>query len=392
MVCSAVGLTAILTGCGGAAPGDGGAAAGQSDCITDFDPSVDYFPDKLSTEQAENFDIRYENSYQVLTVHEPFPNGGPESYVLLRCGAPRPELSGPLAEAQVIETPIDSLFAASTTHIPLLVDLDRIDVLTGVSGADYVSSPQARQRIDAGEVVDFAANLTIDVEQVVAENPDVLMTAGADDAAYPSIRDAGIPVLANAEHLETSPLGRAEWIKVMGALTGRERAADEVFDRIQSDYERIAGRAADARQPTPVAVGNTYQGIWSVPAGGSFVGRLISDAGGSYPWQQDASSGSLQLDFETVFARTGTAPIWLANTGWERLADVVAEDRRYAEFTSFRRGEVWNANRAVGPTGGNDFFERGVTRPDLVLADLVAILHPELMPDHEFTFYQRLPD
>lgn len=344
--------------------------------------------DRTTVEYAENFSLQYFDGYQVLTVNEPSPGAPAEPYVLVSCGA-TPELPPELASAQQIPVPVDSLYSGSTTHLPLLVDLDRVDVLTGVATAGFVSSPEVIAAIDAGAVAEYAPTEQIDVERVVAARPDVLMTGGFDDPAYATLRGAGIPVVANAEYLEPTPLGRAEWIKVMAALTGDELRATAAFDQVEAAYTENSAIAVGA-EPVPVAAGSLFEGVWSVPAGGSYLGRLLADAGGANPWADDPSTGSLSLDFETVYSRAGQAPVWLATQDWATRADALAADPRYGELVAMRKGRTWTANKLVGPGGGNDFYERGVTRPDLVLADLVAILHPELAPGHEFTFYAEL--
>ncbi len=359
-------------------------------CITDFDPSVDYFPDKSEIVDAENFSITYEKSYQVLTVNEPFSAAPPESYVLVKCGAPAPELSGELAAAQQIQVPITSLYSGSTTHLPLVTELDALDVLSGVSNGSYVSDPAVIERIESGAVAEYAAGGNIDTEAVVLAAPDVLMTGGTDDPAYAQLREAGIGVVANAEWLEASPLGRAEWIKVMAALTGKEKEAAQVYGDIRNRYLDVAAKASDV-EPAPVLLGGMAQGTWYMPSGGSFMGRLFSDAGAQWPWQDVTTAGSLPLDFEAVVAEASDAPTWLVVNNWTSIGDALADDERYRSLAAVGTGRVWNANKALGPNGGNDFYERGVLRPDLILSDLVAILHPDLLPDHEFTFYQQLP-
>lgn len=139
--------------------------------MTSFDEGTDYFPVHSTLEYAENFSISYEKAHQVLTVKQPYPDAEPESYVLYRCGTPEPELTGDLADAPRIEVPIQSLYSGSTTHLPLLVDLDRTDVLTGVSNASYVVNEEIRDRIGAGGVVEYAGGGQIDTEQVVAGAP-----------------------------------------------------------------------------------------------------------------------------------------------------------------------------------------------------------------------------
>ncbi|SDF31861.1 iron complex transport system substrate-binding protein [Lentzea fradiae] len=375
-------LLTFVAGCGSPAATPPAAA----DCLTQFDPERDYFPVKSTVEHAKNFSLRYEKSYQVLTVEQPYPNAKPETYVLLRCGAPRPDIE----DATVVETPIRSLYSASTTHLPLLDDLGQIGVLTGVASSSLVMNEQARARIDAGQVTEYAPNFTVDTEKVVVGKPDLLMTSGYEEPQYAALRAAGIPVVANAEWLETTPLGRAEWLKVMAALTGQEQKAGEIFDRIEQDYRSVAEKAAGVQAKTEVVAGSLLQGTWNMPGGGTYGGTLLRDAGATYPWADPSSKNTLQLSFEEVYTKAGTATVWLTDSPWQTLEDARAADPRHAQLAAFGTGRVWTYHKLVSATGGNDYWERGVTRPDLVLSDLVAILHPDLMPGYETTFYRQV--
>ncbi|WP_282697237.1 ABC transporter substrate-binding protein [Streptomyces sp. CC208A] len=385
-----------LTACGGDAgtTADTKARAEGEGCIKDFDPAEDYFPVKSTVKHAQNFTLRYEKSYQVLTVKEPFPKGKPESYVLVKCGAPKPKLTGELASAQQVTVPVKSLYSASTTHLPLLTETGTLDVLTGVASATAISSAEVIERVKAGKVTEYAKDRTLNAETVIGAKPDVLMTQGTDDPQYPKLRQAGVAVVANAEWLEASPLGRAEWVKAMAALTGAEKRAGEVFDIIEGDYRKVAekgARAAEAGKPVEVLPGTMYQGTWNMPAGGSYAARLIKDAGGTYPWAGEAGTGGMQLNFEAVYAKGGQAPIWIADQQWKSTADAIKADSRYGQLKAVSGGAVWTNQKALGPGGGNDYFERGVLRPDLVLADLFALMHPDQAKGHTFTFYQLVP-
>ncbi len=368
---------------------DGAATFDDKGCITDYTDGVDYFPDKSQIEYATNFTIEYEDSYQVLTVKEPTQGGSAESYVLVRCGAPEPELTGELADATVVTTPVTSLYSGSTSHLGSLVALDQLDALTGVGSKAFISEKEVLDRVAEPGVVEYSAAGTVDAEAVVKGKPQVVITAGTDDPAYAVIKAAGIPVLANAEWLENDPLGRAEWVKYFAALTGTEAAAATFFDGVSTDYEALADKMKDA---TDVAVvpGQPYQGTWFVPGGKSFNARLIADAGGTTAWAADTTTGSISTDVETVFAKAGKAPAWLASTTWTTEAEALAEEPRFAEFEAFKAGNVWNAAKDVTASGGNNYYELGVVRPDLILGDLVAILHPDQTPGHEFAFYLKL--
>lgn len=364
---------------------DRGPATGTArQCITDFDPAVDYFPDKSTVLDATNFTLDYHRSYQVLTVRQPYPDGPPTSYVLVRCGAPAPQLTGELAGALQISTPVTGLYSASTTHLGMLAELDRTDVVTGVADPGPVVDPRIRERIAAHRTVGYAPGGQTRLEAVIAAHPDVLVTGGFDDPSHPKLRAAGVPVVADAEWLEPTPLGRAEWMKVFAALTGTERRAAQVYDAIRAGYARAAATAAGAT-PTAVLPGAMYQGTWSMPTGSGYAGRLIADAGGDYPWSAQSGAPSRQLNFESVYARAGDTPFWLVGQSWATVADAVAADSRYARLAAVRTGQVWTSDGGAG-----DYWERGTARPDLVLADLVAVLHPDRALGHEFAFYRRV--
>ena len=144
-----------------------------------------------------------------------------------------------------------------------------------------------------------------------------------------------------------------------------------------------------ARKPT-VVVGAPFGGTWWVPGGRSYMARLLADAGAAYPWAHDTTRGSLNLDLEAVLAKAGGAEVWINGGEWKDLSDARAQDDRFALFRAFREGNVWNNDRIRCADGGRDYFETGAARPDWVLADLIAILHPELLPGHAMHWYRRL--
>lgn len=386
---SAVLLVPALAACGSDAE-DTSKQATSDDCVETYEEGVDYFPDHLELEDAEGFSIEYHDHYQVLTVEQPFQGANPESYVLVKCGTPDPELSGELADAQLVTVPVQSIYSDSTTHLPAIISLGQLDSLTGVSEGAFVSSGEVINKIDDGSVVEYAKGGAIDTELVVGEGPDVLVTGGAEAAEYAKLRDSGVPVVANTEWLEATPLARAEWIKFFAAFTGTEAKATEVYAEIKQQYTDVAALAADA-EPVSVLPGADYQGTWYMPAGGSYVGSLILDAGGTYPWADNLSGGSLTLDLEEVIDKAADIEIWLINdTSVMAVANLLDAEDRYSNLAAVE-GQVWNATKALGPSGGNDYWESGVQRPDLILSDLVKIMHPDLLPDHEFVYYQLLP-
>jgi iron complex transport system substrate-binding protein len=370
------------------------AANVRTGCVDRFDPETDYFPDKVAIEDAVDFSVEYRRSYKVVTVKDAYEGSLPERYVLAQCGTPAPPLAGVLAGAQVVTVPLASLFAFSTTHLALLADLDRMDVLTGVAQRDAVMDPKAEAKIKTGTVVEFAkVGLVIDVERVVAAKPSLLMASGTSNGTLSVIRHAGVPVVANSEWREPTALGRAEWLKYMALFLNEERQAQAVYGEMKHRYRSLSTRAT-ARPETLrplVMTGRSTRGVFTISGGRSYVAALIKDAGGTYAWADNTSVGIASVDLEAQIQRAANADIWINGGGWKSLAAMVEDEPRYAAFKAYRRRQVWVYERRQTPAGRNDYWSRSVTRPDLVLADLVKIFHPTLTPEHAFEWYMPVP-
>jgi iron complex transport system substrate-binding protein len=340
---------------------------------------------------ASNVEITGEDGYRLLTVRQPYPGGPLQSVVLVGCGEPDPVLPADLAGAPVVRTPVQGIFAASTTQLPMITELGLLDRLTGVGSLAAVSDPQVRAHVESGAAVEFAPGSTVDGERVVADAPPVVLSGGTDDPAFPALRAAGVPVVGWADYLESGPLGQAEWIKVMGALTGTDAQAAAAFDGIAQRYTELAGRVRGA-PPVPIVAGQPYQGSWSVPGADSTAGTLFRDAGASWSGLGIRSTGTSPQTLESVLAADGGAGIWLADGPWATTADIAGTDPRLtAVAAAGPGGQVWTRDAFLGPAGGNQIYERGVLHPDEILGDLVAILHPGLLPGHEFRYYRQVP-
>ena len=386
---------AVLAAAAGV-PSRAAAASGNltRGCVRGFDASTDYFPDRAVIEDAKTFTVEYHRSYKVVTVKEPVAGGPPERYVLVQCGTPVPPLAGPDAGAQVVTVPIRSLFAFSSSHVPLLVDLDRIDVLTGVSSLSLVDNPQVRARAAVHGIVEFAkTSLVVDVERVIAAKPDLLMTSGASNAALAVVRRAGIPVVANTEWLEPTPLGRAEWLKFMALFLNEEKRAQSLHEGTRARYDALRMKATALPESTKplVMTGRSTRGTFIIAGGQSYVAAFIHDAGGRYVWSDNSATGIVSVDIEAQLARASSADVWINGGGWKSLTAMVQDEPRYGALKAYQRGEVWVYERPQNAAGGNDYWTRSITHPDLVLADLLKIFHPSLVPFHEFDWYMRVP-
>lgn len=366
------------------------AAANLTDgCVDEYDPSVDYFPEKIDLQYAEGLDIEYFNHYKLVTVLNPWSGAGQTfQYALVQCGTPIPEVD---ADVQVVQVPAQRIIALSTTVLPSLTDFDLLDRLVAVEEFDYVNTPAVRQKIDAGELLEVGSSPSLDMEQVINLEPDLVLTfayGSPDYDNHPKLLEAGVPTVVTADYMETSPLGRAEWIKFIALFLNQEEAANEIFSAMAQRYEELATLAADVETRPTVFTGINRGDSWRVSGGNSYFARFLGDAGADYLWADDDSIGSVPLDFEVVYERAADADYWLPNTGrWTTLADVAAEDPRYADFAVYQTGNIYNNNGRLNEFGGNDYWETGIAHPDQILADLIAIFHPDLLPDHQPVFF-----
>jgi len=360
-------------------------------CVDHYAPGVDYFPAKVSVDYAGNFTVEYHDHYKTVTITTPYAGGDAVQYVVVQCGTPAPADVG---NATVIEAPAGRLITLSTSYLPFVEALGLLDQLVGHDKFAYVSNPAVRARIDAGQLVEVGEGAAVNVERVLELEPSLILASSSgmvDFDAHPVLQQAGLPVVLTGEHMEPTPLGRAEWVKFVALFYNREAQANEVFDRVAAEYQALVALAAGVKERPRVFLDSPWQGTWYMAGGQSFTARLLADAGAAYVYADDASTGSLTLDFESVLDRAGDADFWVnANGFWLSLDDALAADERFAEFQAFQDGNVWTNNLRLNEFGGNDYYETGPAYPQLILADLIAIFHPDLLPEHEFTFYRHL--
>lgn len=298
------------------------------------------------------------------------------------------------AETLTIVVPARRVLTMTTTNLPHFEAVGGLEALVGVGNGAYVCNEAVKARLAAGTLRGVGDEASVDAEAAVDLRPDLVLAFAVASWSNPGLKrlkDAGLPVVLEAAYMEETPLGRAEWIKFTAAFLGpsASAAADSAFAEVDSAYRALAALARSATRRPTVVVNAPFQGSWWIPGGRSYVARFLADAGADYLWADDTTQGSLSLDLEAVLAKAGKADYWLNPGSWKSLTDGEKRDPRHALFRSFREGRVWNNDRL--PCGaGNDFFEKGSARPDWILADLIALFHPELLPGHKFRWYRRL--
>jgi iron complex transport system substrate-binding protein len=303
------------------------------------------------------------------------------------------EVPDRFAGHRVVETPVRSLVALSTTYLAHLESLGLLHTLVGLANFDHVCSPAVRRAIDQDRLAEVGENQAVNVELLIDLDPDLVLGYGigaAEDDNHPALFEAGLDVVLTTEFLESTPLARAEWIKFIALFFDREAEAETLFRAMEQRYLELRGMTADAGSRPTVLLNADFQGVWYQPGGRSYMAALLRDAGARYIWDDDDSAATRALDTESVFERGSGAEFWL-NPGQARTLDeLLSVDRRYSRFEAVRHCRVYNCTGRLGPGGGNDIWETGVANPHLVLADLVRIFHPELLPGHQLVWYRRL--
>jgi len=357
---------------------------------TNPEQTVKFEPVTLT--HAKGFSLEYHDRYKVLTVSTPWTNSNQSfQYLLVQCGTPIPP---GFDQAQVITIPIEKVVVLSTTHLPFFDRLNALDRIVGIRQIQDVSNPRLRQQYDRGEVAAVGNGTDLDFERIVSLQPDLVTTFGIANVETTSIQrlqDLGLSTAVIAEYLEADPLAQAEWIKFIAAFLNQETEANAIFEAIVQDYNRLRSLTQNLDQRPTVLTGFDLNGTWYVAGGKSFIAQFIQDAGGTYLWRENTSMGNLALDFEAVFLKGSPAEIWInTNTRWQTVSDVTQEDDRYGQFQALKTNRIFNNDAQLNADGGNDYWESGILNPHIVLADLIQIIHPDLLPDHTLFYYRQL--
>lgn len=343
-----------------------------------------------SIEYASGLSIVKYEDYSVVTVSNPWPNADKDfKYILKEKDAKVPDS---LQSYTSIQVPLESVVVTSTTNIPFLEMLEVENKLVGFPHTDYISSEKTRALIDKGSVKNVGQNEKLNIEQLIELAPNLIVTFGVDNnnPMLDNLKKSGLNVLIQGDWMEQSPLGKAEWIKLYGALFAKEDKAKELFDKIVESYNQAKKLVADKPATSKVLYGSMYEDVWYVAKGNSWVAQFMKDAQATYLWADLKGSGSEGLSFEKVLDKAKTANVWIASGSFKSLDELQKANPHYGEFDAFKNKSVYNFEGKLGATGGTVYYELAPSRPDLVLKDYIKIFHPDLLSSYEFTFASKL--
>lgn len=273
----------------------------------------------------------------------------------------------------------------SSSHAAFLDTLGAGDRVVGVSSAGYYTNARFAALPDVGY------DNSLNVELVVSLKPDVITAyeiAGENSTAISRLTNFGVRPIYVADYLEEDPLARAEWVVAFGALVGRMQAGVDIFKGVEKRYNTLKDSILARRvEPRRVMLNSPYKGVWYLPGDSSYVVRLLEDAGGEYVARGNADNVSHPVSTEVAYARLRDAQVWLnPSANINTLAQLKGESPLFRNVNI----PVYNNTARASAMGGSDFWESGVVRPDVVLLDLVKILHPEAATDHNLYYYKEI--
>jgi iron complex transport system substrate-binding protein len=342
---------------------------------------------------AERFDIQQREGYSILTVKNPWQGAEniSQHYYLMQRGI---RIPAGIDSTKVIRVPLKSIICMSTTYISMVSALNEEETIKGISGSDFLYEKKLRDLFENQKIMDVGYEDNLNKEMVIKISPDLVMVygIGSESAGYLNkLKELGIKIFYNADYLETDPLGKAEWIKVFGALYDKKDEADSLFYLVSEEYNKLRSFIRINTKPKPlVLLGLPWKDTWFISPGNSYLSRLISDAGGDYLWKETKSEISMPFGIENVYMKALEADYWLNAGSVNSLNEITAIDSRLGELPVFKKGNVYNNNNRAIQRGGNDYWESGSIKPQFILKDIASILHPGLFPGYELYFYKKI--
>ena len=304
-----------------------------------------------------------------------------QQYVLVSRNRPLPDS---LPEGILLKIPLQNVVMSSVVYCSLWKELGAEQSVSGICDTQYLISPYWRQAVEKGDVIDVGGSMNMSIEKLVLSHCEVILLSPFNKGSYGGIEKIGIPILECADYMESSPLGRAEWMRFYGHLLGRGHQADSLFKQVEKAYMALKDKVADVRKRPTVFMDMKVGDTWYQPGANSTIGRLVSDAGGDYVFSDYPQQGSVPLPFETVLHRAEKADMWLIrhNGRMATYSSLAAEDERYTCFSAWKNQRIW-----VCDTYSVPFFEDIPFHPERLLKDFVRIMHPERTGRNTETVY-----
>ncbi len=331
---------------------------------------------------AECFKIEKQGNKTILTINKDGVDKqhGSEKIILTH----NPDA---VVNAPHIDIPCQKMICLSSTQLGYFFTLENIDNIVAINSSRYLHHKGMRKKIEKGEVKRIGKEGHFNIEVIASLDPDVIFVSPFKTGGYDALKNLGIPLVPIAAYNEQTPLGRAEWIKVLALFTHQEAKADSIFSALEKNYNHLKSLTENISDRPTVFSGKMRSGSWYVPGGDSFYARYFRDAGADYIIK-DSVQGAYPLSFETVYQKANACDYWRIlhpeKVDFD-MDDLASQDERYRDFKAFKTGNVFFCNMRKVP-----YHEQVVMKADTLLADYIHYFHPELLPDHKPVFYERL--
>ena len=340
---------------------------------------------RISIKYAKGFWLEERDGYMVLNIKDPQESSHTHyQYALVPRGV---KVQTP-GNMPVVQLPVRSAVCMTSLQLSNFIKLEAMDRVVGITSTRFLFNPEMQKRVEEGKTLRIGIEGNFDNEVIMSINPDLMLISPFKRGGYDAVKDIGVPLVPHLGYKEMTPLGQAEWIKFVGILLGMEDVANREFDRIEQRYNSLKAMVGEVQRRPVVFSGELRGGVWYAVGGKSFLAQLFHDAGADYFLKDDPRSGGVTLDFETVYNQAESADYWrIANSfAGEYCYDALkAQDERYADFKAFKEKHVIYCNMRQKP-----FYESMPAEPEIVLADMIKVFHPEILPDYEPVYYDSL--
>ncbi|HOZ86182.1 MAG TPA: ABC transporter substrate-binding protein [Bacteroidia bacterium] len=294
-----------------------------------------------------------------------------------------------------VKVPCKKIAALSSIYATMFCELGMVQNISAIDNIDYVNNHEIISKFKAGGLKELARAPQVDIEQTVALQPDIIFTFGMGDWQKDldkKLEQTKIPVAISVDHLEESPLARAEWIKFFAAFVDKKQLADSIFGAMEKNYIELKAIAAQTIYRPTVFNEIKFGDSWYMPGGRSFMAQLLNDAGADYLWKDDTKAGSLPLSFEQVYAKAKNADYWINLSTLRTKKELLGFEPRYSEFSAFKKGNLYNNTKITNSFGYSIYWETGMIYPNRILNDFILIFHPELSQKlkSDFFYYEKL--
>lgn len=358
-------------------------------CSPDAETKKDNSFHSVPLSYAQRFTVKTCSDYNILELHGN-KNDSDVTATFVLYKNQKPNYS---KDAYYIKIPVTRVASMSSIYTTMIAQLNCADKIVAIDNVDYYNNPFIQEQAKKGSIIELSKGPQLDIEKTIALNPDLFLTFGMGspkDDVDKKLVQSTIPIAVSIDHLEETPLARAEWIKFYAYFFNKETLADSLFKITEQKYNELKNIALQKTNKPSVLTEIKYGDAWYIPAGKSFIAHLIEDAGGNYFWKEDTKTGSSAQSFETVYAKAKDCDVWINLYNLNSKKELLSYDERYGLFKACQNNQLYNNNKIQNALGYSNYWETGITHPEDVLADLIAIFSPTLMPNHEFKYYKKL--